>query len=576
MKYFLIFLLCLSLVAAEPLGNDPFEKLGGKFGELSMIKVKGGGHSTEQIMCDDKAIEIAKDALLDQNVLQPIVKMFEDTMSGLNKGIGYGAEEIEKDIRDLLKKIKKALEEEAKRRIEDDGIDRTEYTPGLWSSPKMFDCDVHVESEFNKNTLEVKISIWGDCQCLYDDLRDFQIDITRKVDVKEVGGTPYFFFETESIDVQANCDCDDVEIVEPSWWDRFIYWLDRTFGFDGPVEVDEPEITTEPPSTPDQTCLPPEFEDQATCELCSDGCGFGETQGCYKCICPENSFEDLDSCLWDCPSGCKTIPGDNGIVCFTCKGERKPHIIKPETPEQPTTPVTPTVPTTPTTPPTTTEPATPDYNPCGPGLYHNDNTCGSQCPDGQACYFVNTVPEGSCYMCGNVCKPGDTFLRHQDCTANCWTNCHQRPGTYCYYCPDKPTKTVPPPQTTTPPVVDQPQDDIQSCFDICAQEGLVSVKMDYKDYIMGEVEGIECVEYISVDYGMATHIGDCTCYPGQAPTVSFGPIDVCDTICGPLTCGDSTECAAGAASCTWGGWEWQGENIDGYPIPKVNAENWPN
>jgi len=101
-RWFIIFLLCVSLVGAEALGNDPFEGLGGANGELARTKIEQPSHSVADQACKASAVDIANAALLDQTVLQPIVKMFEDVMTGLKGGIGYDAEEMEEDLTDWL------------------------------------------------------------------------------------------------------------------------------------------------------------------------------------------------------------------------------------------------------------------------------------------------------------------------------------------------------------------------------------------------------------------------------------------------------------------------------------------
>ncbi len=56
-------------------------------------------------------------------------------------------------------------------------------------------------------------------------------------------------------------------------------------------------------------------------------------------------------------------------------------------------------------------------------------------------------------------------------------------------------------------------------------------------------------------------VGDCSCYATSAPAITFNTTPpVCSgTVCGDVTCGESTSCpvdeGTATVSCNWSGWQ---------------------
>lgn len=128
--------------------------------------------------------------------------------------------------------------------------------------------------------------------------------------------------------------------------------------------------------------------------------------------------------------------------------------------------------------------------------------------------------------------------------------------------------TVPQDQYTAPrtePTDSTPTTETLSCPEVCAKKGMVSTKPDYGSMIYDQIKNVRCVMSAQTSSIRILSSGSCTCYPPEAPTVSFGEKAVCrGTPCGDVACDSSAECSCGEnciyrVSCSWGGWKRIGD-----------------
>lgn len=105
----------------------------------------------------------------------------------------------------------------------------------------------------------------------------------------------------------------------------------------------------------------------------------------------------------------------------------------------------------------------------------------------------------------------------------------------------------------------QPQEKL-SCEDVCSGKGMTTSPPSSSS-ILAELQQHECVSGANIRIGSTT-AGDCKCY-GKAKIDIIKKKPMCDTPCGPLACGESTECPCPDgrencvmhAQCSWGGWK---------------------
>jgi hypothetical protein len=136
----------------------------------------------------------------------------------------------------------------------------------------------------------------------------------------------------------------------------------------------------------------------------------------------------------------------------------------------------------------------------------------------------------------------------------------------------------PPTAPQTPPETPPPAPQ-KSCEELCAERGLSTQPVDHSNFIMEQLSKHSCVSGARITMkGTLSLTGavNCKCYSKEPPSINVDTNPpVCQTPCGPVTCGQSAQCPCPdrpncvmTASCGWKGWKWE----QGRAIPLIGAQ----
>ncbi len=125
------------------------------------------------------------------------------------------------------------------------------------------------------------------------------------------------------------------------------------------------------------------------------------------------------------------------------------------------------------------------------------------------------------------------------------------------------TRTYTPQVATSPQVTTGTQPPAtMSCSDLCASKGMTTEQKDWSSYVLSTLnsQGV-CAKSATMDFGSYLRSGSCICYPTGEPSIQIsGEKLACNSQCGVVPCGSSTECSCGErctlkVECRWGGWK---------------------
>jgi hypothetical protein len=139
---------------------------------------------------------------------------------------------------------------------------------------------------------------------------------------------------------------------------------------------------------------------------------------------------------------------------------------------------------------------------------------------------------------------------------------------------------VGPPTTPQTPPETPPPAPQKSCEELCAERGMSTKEADHSKFIMDYLSKYSCVSGARITMKgtlSITGAANCKCYSRDPPSINVDSTPpVCQTPCGPVTCGQSAQCPCPdrpncvlTASCSWNGWKWQ----SGRPVPIIGAQS---